>query len=410
MQRYPLLVGLASAWAVGLVGGAVDTVLAQDVATPPAGSAGSGYGAVVADTPGLVAYWRLDETSGTEAADSAGQGRAATIAPGVALGAPGLLGETDSGILLNGSDDAYVDVGDVFDFAAGEPFTLEVWIRLDGFANPYPRLIMKEATDDGGNRQGYLLYISKETGRLGFERWRDGEANVVTTVDPIAIGAVTYVAAVYDGQAMRLYVDGEGVAEVPAGLGLIDTAAPFRVGARADGANAFAGEIDEVAVYDRALDSETIRAHFVAGSAGRPVMATPAAATPTLATVAPVLAPPPAATTTREQPPIGIATAAPIATSAPAATVATATPTETVAPTPTEEPPAAEQSTGVTTDALNLRSAPDTESDILLVIPAGETVTLTGDASDGFVAVDYQEESGWVSVDFLDLGAAEDGG
>jgi hypothetical protein len=224
MPRYPIAVGLLATLVAAATGSAQPGVRAQEAATPaPPADA---YAAVVEATSGLVAYWRLDEATGTTAVDRSGQENDAAYAPGVELGEPGLIGPANAAIALAGTADGYVDAGDILDFAGGAPFTLEAWIRPDEFANPYPRLLMKEATDEAGNRQGYLLYISKETGRLGFERWRDGEANVVTTIEPISLGAATHVVAVYDGQAMRLYIDGEGIAEVPAGLGLNDTEVP----------------------------------------------------------------------------------------------------------------------------------------------------------------------------------------
>jgi hypothetical protein len=51
-------------------------------------TAGADYrAAVMADTPS--GYWRLDETSGTAAADASGNGNAGTYAGGVTLNEPG---------------------------------------------------------------------------------------------------------------------------------------------------------------------------------------------------------------------------------------------------------------------------------------------------------------------------------
>jgi hypothetical protein len=414
MPRYPIAVGLLATLVAAATGSAQPGVRAQEAATtaPPADA----YAAMVEATSGLVAYWRLDEATGTTAGDRSGQGNDAAYAPGVELGEPGLIGPANAAIALAGTADGYVEAGDILDFAGGAPFTLEAWIRPDEFANPYPRLLMKEATDEAGNRQGYLLYISKETGRLGFERWRDGEANVVTTIEPIPLGAATHVVAVYDGQAMRLYIDGEGIAEVPAGLGLNDTEVPFRIGARADAGSPFAGAVDEVAVYEAALTDETVRDHFRAGSAGRPPGATPAAAPAGAAATESgqsTVVPEPTAAgagddATRT---VQIATAVVIATAAPPAAIATAAPSPTAAATATEEPtpteaaaPDAEPGTALTTDALNLRATPGTDAVILLTIPPGETVVLTGEESAGFVAVEYAGAAGWVAAEFLDLG------
>jgi uncharacterized protein YgiM (DUF1202 family) len=54
-----------------------------------------------------------------------------------------------------------------------------------------------------------------------------------------------------------------------------------------------------------------------------------------------------------------------------------------------------------TNDSLNLRSGPSTGDDVLTVIPAGSTVTITGGASGDFVPVDFDGMSGWVAQRYL---------
>lgn len=59
--------------------------------------------------------------------------------------------------------------------------------------------------------------------------------------------------------------------------------------------------------------------------------------------------------------------------------------------------------TAVTTADLNLRAQPVNGS-VLLVIPAGATVTVTGSSSQGFLPVTYAGTSGWSSGDYLAVG------
>ncbi len=66
----------------------------------------------------------------------------------------------------------------------------------------------------------------------------------------------------------------------------------------------------------------------------------------------------------------------------------------------TSSPPPA-TNTATVTDALNLRSGPGTSYSVLLVMPAGSTVTLTGNRSNGFVSVDYKGTKGWASEAYL---------
>ena len=51
--------------------------------------------------------------------------------------------------------------------------------------------------------------------------------------------------------------------------------------------------------------------------------------------------------------------------------------------------------------ALNLRSSASTNGSVLLVMPDGATVTLTGQSSNGFLSVSYQGTSGWAYAIYL---------
>lgn len=52
-------------------------------------------------------------------------------------------------------------------------------------------------------------------------------------------------------------------------------------------------------------------------------------------------------------------------------------------------------------EALNLRAGPSTQDAVLLVMPAGATVALTGKAANGSVSVGYQGRHGWAASAYL---------
>lgn len=58
-------------------------------------------------------------------------------------------------------------------------------------------------------------------------------------------------------------------------------------------------------------------------------------------------------------------------------------------------PPASNAGTGRITEDLNLRSAPNTSSAVIMVLPAGATVTLTGNVSGSFRQLTYKGKTGW---------------
>jgi uncharacterized protein YraI len=69
-------------------------------------------------------------------------------------------------------------------------------------------------------------------------------------------------------------------------------------------------------------------------------------------------------------------------------------------PPPTDDSPTATVIDG----SLNLRSGPSTGSSVILVMPDGALVTLTGESSGGFLSVSYQGTAGWAYAAYLDTG------
>jgi hypothetical protein len=65
---------------------------------------------------------------------------------------------------------------------------------------------------------------------------------------------------------MRLYVDGAGVSTTPDTRSLAALDVPFTIGAESQrGDFPTLGVVDEVAIYDKALASARVLAHYVAG-------------------------------------------------------------------------------------------------------------------------------------------------
>jgi len=64
---------------------------------------------------------------------------------------------------------------------------------------------------------------------------------------------------------MRLYINGVQVDASPSANSLLDSTAPFTIGAKSSGGGEFAGTMDEPAVYRQALSSTMVMAHYQAG-------------------------------------------------------------------------------------------------------------------------------------------------
>jgi hypothetical protein len=234
-------------------------------ALPPGAMAQSGdadYASRVLSTPGLKAYWRLGETSGTVAADVTGQA-AGTYVAGVGLGARGALSrDADPAARFDGVDDA-MEGGGAALAGAG---TVEGWFFWEaGVA------VMRDATSSGG-----WIVAFDSGGRVAY---RVGGTTFTTPLATLDVrDGWHHMALTVTGGATRFYLDG-ALVHSGTGAGAVAAVMPWRVMRNGTLAGQYArGRADEVAVYGDALATSTIRDHF---EAGRDVTDTVAPAAPT---------------------------------------------------------------------------------------------------------------------------------
>jgi hypothetical protein len=262
------LLALVVVAAASTAGGTSAPNPASSAHAGPAGASPPYEDAVYFDTP--LAYWRLGESRGAStAADASGNGAAATYR-NVALGEPGALyDDPNTAARFSGSNG--LDVGDRFDFAGRQPFTLEAWMsprQVRDYA--WHMLFHKEANDATG-RQGYMLWVSRDPAArtiwIALERFRDGGADNVRYVVPesgFRLRRWHHVAATYDGGVLALYLNGVQVDQRGSVVReLKDTPSSLLVG-RASWGGVFDGRLDEVALYGRALTGGEVRRHFAA--------------------------------------------------------------------------------------------------------------------------------------------------
>jgi hypothetical protein len=220
------------------------------------------YDGLVLATPGVASYWRLGESSGTTAANSAA-GPGGTYTGSHTLAVSGAIaGDSNPGLRLAGG---YVDSGDNHDFTGTTGFTLEAWVKpttIDGTS----RRILSKAV---GGLNGYELFVNSGSG-ISFQRIAVS-TNTVSTAAP-TLNAWSHVVATYDGTTMRLYVNGAPASSTASSLSLLDNVATLRIGNSAAGTDGWAGDIDDVAVYTAALNATQVQDHFRCGRRYRDVV------------------------------------------------------------------------------------------------------------------------------------------
>jgi hypothetical protein len=205
-------------------------------------------------TSSLVAYWALDEGTGTTAADSAGSH------PGTLTNGPAwTTGRLGPALAFDGVDDA-VTIGGVD--VSGSALTIAAWIKADDFTVADARIVSKAA--GSAEQDHYFMLSTTDSGGMKFRfrlKTSTSTSTLIASAGTLTAGQWIHVAAVYDGSAMILYQDGVEVGRLAKTGGLAtDASIPVAIGRNPQPYEPFDGIIDDVRIYQRALTATDIRA------------------------------------------------------------------------------------------------------------------------------------------------------
>jgi hypothetical protein len=241
------------------------------------------YEKVIADEPGLVAWWRLGEGGDYPADDAFGQHPGTyTTAPFAVPPAAGVYILGQDSILADASmKSVYVDGGWVvvqYDGALNPipAFSIEAWVRPGWDEQDEPaveRVVIASLYVDTANNDAAAGFVLLKTSdNLWAARVGDGTPALTEAADSMPINPTLgfHLVATYDGAALKLYRDGTLVVEqVPASY-LPNGSAPFLIGAGEGGQGVvqdpFKGWIQEVALYNLALSPGAVGSHAAAGN------------------------------------------------------------------------------------------------------------------------------------------------
>ena len=198
-----------------------------------------------AGDPTQTSAWHLDEGSGSTARDSSPYGMPATLKGGAAWASPGQSGP--SCVSLNGTT-GYVSLP-----AAGFPksdFTFRAWIKptADGGPTTYSRNHCV-FVDSNGN----LMLKVMQDGTITAARMVGNAWVTAQSKDLVPVNAWSQVAATYDQQTLRVYLNGVLEGSVPCQGVRMGQVAALGCSPSGAGSGFFAGQIDEVVVYSQAL-------------------------------------------------------------------------------------------------------------------------------------------------------------
>lgn len=251
----------------------ITTPTTQPTGTPPADAYGR---AVYADGP--TAYWRLDDTSGTTAADASDYRHTGTYFGKYTRGVTSpVSGATGTAVTFNGSNGA---VGSAATFANPTSYTEEVWFKT---TTTRGGKLMGFGTSRSGSSASYDRHVyMTNSGQLVFGAYA-GSAVTVMSPKKYNDGGWHFVSATQGADGMKLYVDGAQVGSNPA-TGAQQYTGYWRLaGDNLTGwpskpsSNYFAGTLDEAALFLTNLSAAQIQAHYHASPAAQNIPPTASA-------------------------------------------------------------------------------------------------------------------------------------
>ncbi|MBN2024658.1 MAG: PEP-CTERM sorting domain-containing protein [Pirellulales bacterium] len=256
------------------------------------GTAQAEYVSTLTGMSGLVSYWNLNETSGATAADSIagdaldGDNPGTYSGTGVTLGAAGprpsdgFLGFSPTNNSASFADDqnTKLQMAEHLAYAGAKDLSLVTWVRFPSVptSSSDRRTVggLQRDTDSSRYIFATALYNPTPAGLQGFMRRGDGSGADFTRYLGDVDAWHMWVLTLEDGQTAKCYLDGDlketyTFADNTYGL---DTATGLVFGAdiRVSANRPWKGELDEIAMFSRAISDTEVAALYRAAVVPEP--------------------------------------------------------------------------------------------------------------------------------------------
>lgn len=216
----------------------------------------------------LVAYYPLDEGTGTTAQDASGNNHNATLqgTPTWVAGQPGF----GQALYYSGNNPAagWVNCGTWNPSAATGQLTVAFWAKWGGPNGNWTGVVGKRNDWDAtGANSMWFIEISATNNQIAFGR---GGSNPNCGGRVLPVQEWTHVAAAYDGTTLVFYIGGVETGRGAFSFGPTLDAA-LTIGCdNASGWNSFFGSLDDVRFYDTALSAAEVKALAAPVGASKP--------------------------------------------------------------------------------------------------------------------------------------------
>ncbi len=201
---------------------------------------------------GLVAAYGFNEGTGSTVTDKTGNGNNGSIFQATWY----TTGKYGKALAFDGSND-YVSVPDSNSLDLSTALTLEAWVRPTA-SSGWRTVMLKE----NNSELAYAMYARESTNRpSGWIRTNptSGSSKSVAGTSGLALNTWTHLTTTYDGSNMRLYVNGSLVRTQATTGTLYNSGNPLKFGGNAVWGEYFAGQLDEIRIYNRALTQTEIQ-------------------------------------------------------------------------------------------------------------------------------------------------------
>jgi len=208
----------------------------------------------------IIALWTFDSGNGEDAIDISGNGHDGTFDLGADVG----VGKVGSGADIDGEEGQVITIENADDLNVTEQLSIVAWVKwneggvIHGGTRQWPMIVSKMAINEA-----YLLFLDTGDGgnpnkpSIAFRMKGPGTLYSEVTVEE---ETWYHAAGTYDGESIKIYIDGELSNEMAASAPIAVTNDVLTIGAGKDaGGNRFDGVIDEVGIFNRGLTEDEVK-------------------------------------------------------------------------------------------------------------------------------------------------------